>query len=92
MIFHLLGAVFFLGGGFLELTGSSRTTVSENTRLWLQVRDVNTVGSQVGDAGVEIIEPPAHKLWGLREMQIRDPDGLKIVIVEVPENHPLRRR
>jgi predicted enzyme related to lactoylglutathione lyase len=86
------GAVFFLGGGFLELSGSSRTTVSENTRLWLQVRDVNTVGSQVGDAGVEIIEPPTDKPWGLREMQIRDPDGLKIVIVEVPENHPLRRR
>ncbi len=86
------GAVFFLGGGFLELSGSSRTTASENTRLWLQVRDVNAVGSQVGDAGVEIIEPPTDKPWGLREMQIRDPDGLKILIVEVPENHPLRRR
>jgi hypothetical protein len=28
----------------------------------------------------------------LREMQIRDPDGLSIMIVEVPESHPLRRR
>jgi len=28
----------------------------------------------------------------LREMQLRDPDGLRIVIVEVPKNHPLRRR
>jgi hypothetical protein len=28
----------------------------------------------------------------LREMQIRDLDGLSIVIVEVPEIHPLRRR
>ena len=89
------GAVFFLGGGFLELSGSSRTTASEaseNTRLWLQVRDVNAVVSQVGDAGIEIIEPPTDKPWGLREMQIRDPDGLRIVIVEVPENHPFRRR
>ncbi len=86
------GAVFFLGGGFLELTGSSRTTPSENTGLWSQVRDVNAVGGQVGDAGVEIIEPPTDKPWGLREMQMRGPDGLKIVIVEVPENHPLRRR
>jgi hypothetical protein len=25
----------------------------------------------------------------LRELQIRDPDGLRIVIVEVPETHPL---
>jgi predicted enzyme related to lactoylglutathione lyase len=86
------GAVFFLGGGFLELSGSSRTTASENTRLWLQVRDVNAVECEFGDAGVEIIEPPTDKPWGLREMQIRDPDGLRIVIVEVPENHPLRRR
>jgi predicted enzyme related to lactoylglutathione lyase len=86
------GAVFFLGGGFLELSGSSRTTASENTRLWLQVRDVNAVGREFGDVGVEIIEPPTDKPWGLREMQIRDPDGLRIVIVEVPENHPLRRR
>jgi predicted enzyme related to lactoylglutathione lyase len=86
------GAVFFLGGGFLELSGSSRTTAGENTGLWLQVRDVNAVGREVGDAGVEIIEPPTDKPWGLREMQIRDPDGLKIAVVEVPENHPLRRR
>ncbi|MBV9039833.1 MAG: VOC family protein, partial [Acidimicrobiia bacterium] len=33
-----------------------------------------------------------RKPWGLREMWIRDPDGLTIVIVEVPEDHPLRRR
>ena len=86
------GAVFFLGGGFLELSGSSRTTASENTRLWLQVRDVNAVGREFGEVGVEISEPPTDKPWGLREMQIRDPDGLRIVIVEVPENHPLRHR
>ncbi len=86
------GAVFFLGGGFLELSGSSPTEASENTGLWLQVRDVNAVGREFIDAGIEIIEPPMDKPWGLREMQIRDPDGLRIVIVEVPENHPLRRR
>jgi uncharacterized protein with PhoU and TrkA domain len=28
----------------------------------------------------------------LREKQLRDLDGMRIVIVEVPENHPLRRR
>ena len=86
------GVVFFLGGGFLELSGPSRMTASENIGLWLQVRDVNTVGREFIDAGVEVIEPPTDKPWGLREMQIRDPDGLRIVIVEVPENHPLRRR
>jgi len=86
------GVVFFLGGGFLELSGSSRTRVSESIGLWLQVRDVDAVGRGLEEAGVDIIEPPTDKPWGLREMQARDPDGLSIMIVEVPETHPLRRR
>ena len=86
------GVVFFLGGGFLELSGSSRTRVSESIGLWLQVRDVEAVGRGLEEAGVDIIEPPTDKPWGLKEMQARDPDGLSIMIVEVPETHPLRRR
>ncbi len=86
------GAVFFLGGGFLELSGFSRTGASESAGLWLQVRDVDAVEHELLDAGVGLIEPLTDKPWGLREMQIRDPDGLRIVIVEVPETHPLRRR
>jgi predicted enzyme related to lactoylglutathione lyase len=86
------GVVFFLGGGFLELSGSSRTRASESIALWLQVRDVDAVGHELEEAGVDIIEVPTDKPWGLREMQVQDPDGLRIVIVEVPESHPLRRR
>ena len=86
------GVVFFLGGGFLELSGSSSTEPSESVALWFQVRDVDTLGHELEEAGVEIIEPPTDKPWGLREMHMRDPDGLRIVIVEVPEAHPLRRR
>ena len=86
------GVVFFLGGGFLELSGSSHTTTNENVGLWLQVRDVDAVGDVLKETRVDVIELPTDKPWGLREMQIRDPDGLRIVIVEVPENHPLRRR
>ncbi len=86
------GVVFFLGGGFLELSGSSGTGASESVGLWLQVRDVDAVGRELEVAGVEVFEPPTDKPWGLREMQIRDPDGLSIVIVEVPDTHPLRRR
>jgi predicted enzyme related to lactoylglutathione lyase len=86
------GVVFFLGGGFIELSGSSRTGASGSVGLWLQVRDVDVVGHELEEAGVDIIEPPTDKPWGLREMQIRDPDGLSIVIVEAPETHPLRRR
>jgi uncharacterized glyoxalase superfamily protein PhnB len=84
--------VFFLGGGFLELSGSSSTGTSESVILWLQVRDVDAAGRALEETGVDIIEVPTDKPWGLREMQIQDPDGLSIVIVEVPETHPLRRR
>ena len=86
------GVVFFLGGGFLELAGSLQTGASESVALWLQVRDVDAVGHELQEAGVDIVELPTDKPWGLREMRIRDPDGLRIVIVEVPEIHPLRRR
>ena len=86
------GVVFFLGGGFLELSGSSRTGTSESVSVWLQLRDVDAAGRELEGAGVDIIELPTDKPWGLREMQVRDPDGVSIVIVEVAEIHPLRRR
>jgi len=86
------GVVFFLGGGFLELSGPSHTTANENVDLWLQVRDVDAVGDVLKETRMDVIELPTDKPWGLREMQIRDADGLRIVIVEVSENHPLRQR
>ncbi len=85
------GVVFFLGGGFLELSGSSDTASSEKVSLWLQVRDVDAIGRELEDVGVKILEPPIDKPWGLREMRIQDPDGVKFVIIEVPVDHPLLR-
>jgi uncharacterized glyoxalase superfamily protein PhnB len=55
------------------------------------VRDVDAVGRKLKDAGAEIIEAPVDKPWRLREMRIQDPDGVRLVIVEVPKDHPLRR-
>jgi catechol 2,3-dioxygenase-like lactoylglutathione lyase family enzyme len=48
------GVVFFLGGGFLELSGSSRPGTSESVGLWLQVRDVDAVGQELEEAAVDI--------------------------------------
>ena len=42
-------------------------------------------------ADVVIDEEPKRKPWGLIEMVARDPDGLAIVIVEVPSGHPQRQ-
>jgi hypothetical protein len=40
---------------------------------------------------VPVTSPPRPEPWGLVEMWIEDPDGVRIVLVEVPEDHPLRR-
>ena len=42
-------------------------------------------------AGVTVLRPPRVEPWGLVEMWIEDPDGVRIVLVEVPDDHPLRR-
>jgi catechol 2,3-dioxygenase-like lactoylglutathione lyase family enzyme len=86
------GVVFFLGGGFLEITGQGLTTDGDKVSLWLQVRDLAETHTRLLAAGVQIVDPPERKPWGLDEMWIRDPDGVSIVVVEVPEEHPLRRR
>ena len=86
------GVVFFIGGGYLEVTGRAAPVDADKLSLWLQVPDINAVHQQLAAAGVDIDDPPERKPWGLLEMWIRDPDGLTIVIVQVPEDHPLRRR
>lgn len=86
------GTVFFLGGGFLEVSGRSETPPSPAVRLWLQVRDVHATRRELAGHGVEIRREPVREPWGLIEMWIADPDGVLICIVEVPGDHPIRRR
>jgi catechol 2,3-dioxygenase-like lactoylglutathione lyase family enzyme len=85
------GAVFFLGGGYLELSGAAGEAPTDKLALWLQVRDVDAEHARLVEAGVRVDEPPVDKPWGLREARVRDPDGVLLVLVEVPEHHPLRR-
>lgn len=113
------GTVFFLGGGYLEVSGqatgaeakgapaSQRASATEErtapgdptsdaepdeqVRLWIQVRDLATAYSMLLDRGATVVRPPRRESWGLDEMWIVDPDGLRIGIVEVPPQHPLRR-
>ena len=86
------GVVFFLGGGYLEVTGHAPPPDVDKVTLWLQVRDLEATHADLAAAGVDIVDPPERKPWGLVEMWIRDPDGVSIVVVQVPEDHPLRRR
>ncbi|MFI9248832.1 VOC family protein [Streptomyces sp. NPDC053069] len=86
------GTVYFLGGGFLELSGRSETPPSPPVRLWLQVPDVTAAHEELRTKGVGIVRPPVQEPWGLVEMWIADPDGTRIALVEVPADHPLRYR
>ncbi|MFE0517142.1 VOC family protein [Streptomyces sp. NPDC058964] len=86
------GTVYFLGGGFLEVSGRSKTPPSPQVRLWLQVPDAAAAHEELLAKGVGIVRPPVQEPWGLVEMWIADPDGTPIVLVEVPADHPLRYR
>ena len=84
------GVVFFLGNGQLEVSGRSEEPPA-GLVLWLQVRDVAAEHARLASAGVTVIQPPRREPWGLVEMWIEGPDGVRIALVEVPEDHPLRR-
>ena len=85
------GVVLFLGGGFLELTATPGPPA--HVTLWLQVPELAAEHARLvarGDA--TIATPPQRMPWGLDEMWLAAPDGVHVVLVEVPEGHPIRTR
>ncbi|MGH3449956.1 MAG: VOC family protein [Haloechinothrix sp.] len=84
------GTVFFLGHGFLEVVGRGRDGPGPDIALWLQVRDLPAVVSDLVEKGVPIDREPRREPWGLCEAWISDPDDTRIVLVEIPADHPLR--
>jgi predicted enzyme related to lactoylglutathione lyase len=86
------GTVFFLGNGLLELSGRADEPPGPAVALWLQVRDLAATHKDLADRGVPVVREPKREPWGLDEMWITDPDGVRIAVVEIPEDHPLRSR
>jgi catechol 2,3-dioxygenase-like lactoylglutathione lyase family enzyme len=85
------GVVFFLGGGgLLEISGLGASAPSSALKLVLQVRDVGATHAWLLQRGVIIAGAPEAKPWGLIEMSARDPDGLELIFVEIPQDHPRR--
>ena len=85
------GVVFFLGPGLLGISGHPAGPAGHSVMIWIQVRDVHAEHARLAAAGVPVVRGPATEPWGLTEMWIQDPDGIQIVLVEVPADHPLRR-
>jgi hypothetical protein len=80
-----------LGGGLLEISGTSPEPSSPAIGLVLQVRDIGATHLRLIEQRVAVDAEPEQKPWGLIEMTVRDPDGLALIIVEVPPEHPRRR-
>lgn len=86
------GVVYFLGGGYLELTTGADSTVGDAVKLWMQVADVAAEEVRLRQAGVTVKRTTERMPWGLDELWIEDPHGIEIRLIQVPWDHPLRRR
>lgn len=85
------GTVFFLGNGLLEVSGCVDAYSVPPLSLWLQVRDVAAEHARIVAAGATSVQEPGIRPWGLVEAGVFDPDGVIIMLVQVPEDHPMRR-
>lgn len=87
------GTVFFAGQSLIEVAahGGASEPTSFDGALWLQVRDIESAADELRARGVPIVRAARTEFWGLIEMWLRDPDGIDIVLVQIPADHPLRR-
>jgi len=88
------GTVFFAGQSLIELAnhGAPDQRASDFPgALWLQVRDVAATQAELEGRGVEIAREARQEPWGLHEMHVVDPDGVLLIFVQIPPEHPLRR-
>ena len=83
------GTVFYAGQSLIEL--SAHGGPDAGGTVWLQVRDLHAVQDELRGRGVEIARQARQEPWGLHEMHVSDPDGVTLIFVQVPEDHPLRR-
>ena len=88
------GTVFFAGQSLIELAGYGTPDHSRGPfpgALWLQVRDVAATQAELESRGVSITREARREPWGLDEMHVTDPDGITLIFIEIPPQHPLRR-
>jgi catechol 2,3-dioxygenase-like lactoylglutathione lyase family enzyme len=87
------GTVFFAGQSLIELAGHGRdgTAGEFPGAIWLQVRDIYETERELSERAVPIAREARREPWGLHEMHVVDPDGVTLIFVQVPPEHPLRR-
>ncbi len=88
------GTVFYAGQSLIEIAGHGAPAAGSPPfpgALWLQVRDVHATQRELQARGVPIAREARAEPWGLHEMHVTDPDGVTLIFVQVPDDHPLRR-
>lgn len=88
------GTVFFAGQSLIEIAGHGRSNDDSQPypgALWLQVRDVYATQSELEGRGVPIARAAQQEPWGLHEMHVAAPDGVTLIFVQIPADHPLRK-
>lgn len=83
--------VLHAGNGLIEVSSHGDVSPGTSVELWMQVRDLHEEYARLKGLGVTVLREPRREPWGLDEMWIADPDGIRIVLVEVPPEHPMRR-
>lgn len=83
------GTVFYAGQSLIELAGHGGPDAGGT--VWLQVRDLYAAEEELSRRGVPIARAARREPWGLHEMHVTDPDGVTLIFVQVPDDHPLRR-
>jgi catechol 2,3-dioxygenase-like lactoylglutathione lyase family enzyme len=88
------GVVFFAGQSLIEIAGHGRTDGHPAVfpgALWLQVRDVYATQTDLEGRGASITRAAQQEPWGLHEMHVAAPDGVTLIFVQIPPEHPLRK-
>jgi hypothetical protein len=87
------GVVFALGGGgALELSRQPGHPPC-GVRLWIHVPSLpDALDGLVSREYPGQIGPVEHQPWGLIECTVELFDGVAVVLVEIPRDHPLRWR
>lgn len=71
---------------FLCLDGQGGRGQDCGMWLYMWVDDVDTLHNVCKREGIEVLQPPRDEPWGVREMQIRHPDG-HVFRMTQPSNH-----
>ena len=83
--------MFYAGQSLIELAGHGAPTTPGGPfpgALWLQVRDIYATQDELRGRGVEVTREARQEPWGLHEMHVTDPDGVTLIFVQIPADHP----